>query len=92
MAHRSRGVVLLSVPVTAPRSSTSAATGSHLAFLPHHKATEHVVLAVVDRGDGPEAEVLVSLTDAPSATMLAAALNGIVLQQVTAERRLAAVL
>jgi len=70
----------------------SAATGPYLAFLPQHAATKHVVLAVIDRGDGPEAEVLASLADAPPATMLAAALNGVVLQKATAERRLAAVL
>lgn len=67
-------------------------TRSYLAFLPQHTPSEHSVLAVVDRGDGPEVEVLISLTNAPSATMLAAALNGILLQQVTAERRLSAVL
>jgi hypothetical protein len=43
------------------------------------------VLAAVDRGDGPEADVLATLADAPSVTMMAAvtALNGIVLQQVS---------
>ena len=65
---------------------------SYLAFVPQHTPTEHEVLAMVDRGDGPEAETLVKFPDPASATMLAAALNGILLEQVTAERRLSAVL
>lgn len=68
------------------------ATRLYLAFMPHHTPTTHQVIALIDRGDGPEAETLVSLPDAPSATMLASALNGVLLQQVTAERRLSAVL
>jgi hypothetical protein len=70
----------------------SATTRSYLAFVPQHTPNEHEVLAMIDRGDGPEAETLVSLPDAPSATMLASALNGILLHQVTAERHLEAVL
>lgn len=70
----------------------SATTRSYLAFMPHHTPNTHGVLAMVDRGDGPEAETLVSLPDAPSATMLASALNGVLLHQVTAERHLSAVL
>lgn len=70
----------------------SASSTSYLAFVPQHAPTTHSVLAMIDRGDGPEAEVLVSFPDAPSATMLAAALNGVLLHQATAERRLDAVL
>lgn len=70
----------------------SASSTSYLAFVPQHAPTTHSVLAMIDRGDGPEAETLVSFSDAPSATMLAAALNGFLLHQVTAERRLEAVL
>lgn len=65
---------------------------SYLAFVPHHAANAHQVLAIVSRDDGPEAEPLASLPDAPSATMLASALNGVLLQQVIANRRLSAVL
>jgi hypothetical protein len=65
---------------------------SYLAFVPQHAPDSHQVLAIVSRGDGPEAESLVSLPNAPSATMLASALNGVLLQQVIADRRLAAVL
>ena len=55
-----------------------AATGtSYLAFVPQHAPTTHGVLAVVERGDGPEAEPLFALPDARSATMLASALNGV---------------
>jgi hypothetical protein len=50
------------------------------------------VLAIVDRGDGAEADAVATFPDAPSATVLAAALNGVLQQQVTAERRLASVL
>jgi hypothetical protein len=68
-------------------------TASYLAFVPHHApGGAHQVLAIVSRGDGPEAEPLVSLPDAPSVTMLASALNGVLLQQVIADRRLSAVL
>ncbi|SDM27631.1 hypothetical protein SAMN04488074_11945 [Lentzea albidocapillata subsp. violacea] len=70
----------------------SATTRSYLAFVPHHTLNAHEVLAMIDRGDGPEAEILVNLPDAPSATMLASALNGILLQRITAERHLSAVL
>lgn len=70
----------------------SATTSSYLAFVPHRAPSTHEVLAIVDHGDGPEAETLVSLPHAPSAAVLAAALNGMLLQQVTADRRLAAVL
>jgi hypothetical protein len=70
----------------------STANSSYLAFVPQHTPSTHEVLAMVDRGDGPEVETLVGLPDAPSATMLASALNGILLHQVTAERRLSAVL
>lgn len=70
----------------------SASSTSYLAFVPQHAPTTHSVLAMIDRGDGPEAEVLVSLPDAPSATLLASALNGVLLHQATAERRLDAVL
>ncbi len=71
----------------------STTTASYLAFVPHHAPDgAHQVLAIVSRGDGPEAEPLVSLPDAPSVTMLASALNGVLLQQVIAERRLSAVL
>ncbi|WIV57846.1 hypothetical protein [Amycolatopsis nalaikhensis] len=69
-----------------------ATTRSYLAFMPHHTSNTHMVLAMVDRGDGPEAETLVSLPEALSATMLASALNGVLLHQVAAERHLAAVL
>lgn len=65
---------------------------SYLAFVPQHAPDSHQVLAIVSRGDGPEAETLVSLPDAPSATMLASALNGVLLQQIIADRRLSAVL
>lgn len=64
----------------------------YLAFVPHHTPGAHHVLAIVSRGDGPEAETLVSLPDAQLATMLASALNGVLLQQVIADRRLSAVL
>jgi hypothetical protein len=68
-------------------------TASYLAFVPHHApGGAHQVLAIVSRGDGPEAEPLVSLPDAPSVTMLASALNGVLLHQVIADRRLPAVL
>jgi hypothetical protein len=70
----------------------SAAKKSYLAFVPQHAPDTHGVLAIVDGGDGPEAEILVSLPDAPSATVLASALNGVLLHQVTAERHLEAVL
>ncbi len=70
----------------------SSTSRSYLAFVPQHTADKHGVLAVVERGDGPEAETLVALPDAPSATVLASALNGVLLHQVTAERRLEAVL
>jgi hypothetical protein len=70
----------------------SAAKKSYLAFVPQHAPDAHGVSAIVDGDDGPEAETLVSLPDAPSATVLASALNGVLLHQVTAERRLEAVL
>lgn len=70
----------------------SAAKKSYLAFVPQHAPDTHGVLAIVDGGDGPEAEALVSLPDAPSATVLASALNGVLLHQVTAERHLEVVL
>jgi hypothetical protein len=70
----------------------SAKSLSYLAFVPQHAPDIHHVLAIVSRGDGPEAEPLVTLPDAPSATMLASALNGVPLQQVIADRRLSAVL
>jgi hypothetical protein len=70
----------------------STASPSYLAFVPQHAPAGHHVLAIVSRGDGPEAEPLVSLPDAPSATTLASALNGVLLQQVIADRRLSAVL
>lgn len=70
----------------------STAKKSYLAFVPQHAPDAHAVLAIVDGGDGPEAETLVSLPDAPSATMLASALNGVLLHQVTAERHMEAVL
>lgn len=70
----------------------SATTRSYLAFVPRHTPNAHEVLAMIDRGDGPEAQTLVGLPDAPSATMLASALNGILLHQVTADRHLDAVL
>lgn len=47
---------------------------------------------MIDRGDGPEAETVVSLPDAPSATMLASALNGVLPHQVTADQHLSVVL
>ena len=70
----------------------STASLSYLAFVPQHAPAGHQVLAIVSRGDGPEAEPLVSLPDAPSVTMLASALNGILVQQVIADQRLSAVL
>lgn len=70
----------------------SATSKSYLAFVPQHTPSTHEVLAMIDHGDGPEAEGLASFSDAPSATMLAAALNGFLLHQVTAERRLEVVL
>jgi hypothetical protein len=70
----------------------SATSKSYLAFVPRHTPTAHEVLAMIDHGDGPEAESLASFSDAPSATMLASALNGFLLHQVTAERRLDVVL
>lgn len=70
----------------------SAISKSYLAFVPQHTPNTHEVLAVIDRGDGPEAESLASFSDAASATMLASALNGFLLHQVTAERRLEVVL
>jgi hypothetical protein len=70
----------------------SVTSRSYLAFMPQHAPNKHQVLAMIDHGDGPEAENLVSLPDAPSATMLASALNGVLLHQVTAERHLEAVL
>ena len=65
---------------------------SYLSFLPQHTDGGHTLIAVVDRGDGPEAEPLVDLADAPTATVLAAALSGVLLEQVTTDRRLFAVL
>lgn len=70
----------------------SATSKSYLAFVPRHMPSAHEVLAMIDHGDGPEAESLASFSDAPSATMLASALNGYLLHQVTAERRLEVVL
>jgi len=67
----------------------SATDRSYLAFAPQHTPSEHMVLAVVDRGDGPEAEALVSFADAPEATMLTSALNGILLQRYQRQRRFA---
>jgi hypothetical protein len=65
---------------------------SYLAFVPQHTPGMHEVLAVINHGDGPEVETLAGFSDAPSATVLASALNGFLLHQVTAERRLHAVL
>jgi len=70
----------------------SAISKSYLAFVPWHTPSAHEVLAMIDHGDGPEAESLARFSDAPSATMLASALNGFLLHQVTAERRLEVVL
>ncbi|AHH98625.1 hypothetical protein [Kutzneria albida] len=70
----------------------SATSKSYLAFVPRHTPSAHEVLAMIDHGDGPEAESLASFSDAPSATILASALNGYLLHQVTAERRLEVVL
>jgi hypothetical protein len=70
----------------------STAGLSYLAFVPQHAPAGHQVLAIVSRGDGREAEPLVSLPDAPSVTMLASALNGILVQQVIANQRLSVVL
>lgn len=64
----------------------------YLAFAPQHAPDGHQVLAIISRGDGPEVEPLVSLPDAPSVTMLASALNGVLVQQVIADQRLSAVL
>lgn len=55
----------------------TATSRSYLAFVPQHTASKHGVLAGVERGDGPEAEPLVALPDALSATTLASALNGV---------------
>jgi hypothetical protein len=38
----------------------SASSTSYLAFVPQHASTTHSVLAMIDRGDGPEADILVS--------------------------------
>jgi hypothetical protein len=65
---------------------------SYLAFVPAHTPSRHRVLAIVDRGDGAEADAVATFPDASSATSLAAALNGILQQRVTAERHLASVL
>ena len=70
----------------------SLSINSYLAFVPAHTASRHRVLAIVDRGDGAEADAVATFPDAPSATVLAAALNGVLQEQVTAERRLASVL
>ena len=70
----------------------SLSINSYLAFVPAHTPSRHRVLAIVDRGDGAEADAVATFPDAPSATVLAAALNGVLQEQVTAERRLASVL
>jgi hypothetical protein len=45
--------------------------GSYLAFVPAHTPSRHRVLAIVDRGDGAEADAVATFPDAPSATVLA---------------------
>jgi hypothetical protein len=65
---------------------------SYLAFVPAHTPSRHRVLAIVDRGHGAEADAVATFPDAFSAAALAAALNGILQQQVTAERHLESVL
>src|SRR5258705_13162196 len=41
--------------------------GSYLAFVPAHTPSRHRVLAIVDRGDGAEADAVATFPDAPSA-------------------------
>jgi hypothetical protein len=68
------------------------APASYLAFLPWHTPGQHHVLAVADHGGGAELCAVASFAEAPSATMLADALNGVLSRQVTAEQRLDAAL
>jgi hypothetical protein len=68
------------------------APASYLAFLPRHAPGQHHVLAVVDHGGGTELCAVASFAEAPPATMLADALNGVLFRQVTAEQRLDAAL
>lgn len=70
----------------------SATTASYLTFVPERTPSTHQVLAVIDRGDGSEANTLVGLPGAPSATMLASALQWVLLHQATAERQLSVTL
>jgi hypothetical protein len=68
------------------------APASYLAFLPQPTPGQHHVLAVADHGGGAELCAVASFAQAPSATMLADALNGVMSRQVTAGQRLDAAL
>jgi hypothetical protein len=70
----------------------SAGPASYLAFLPWHTPAQHHVLAVADHGGGAELCAVATFAEAPPASMLADALNGVLSRQVTAERRLDAAL
>jgi hypothetical protein len=70
----------------------SAGSVSYLAFLPWHTPAQHHVLAVADHGGGAELCAAATFAEAPPASMLADALNGVLSRQVTAERRLDAAL
>jgi hypothetical protein len=70
----------------------SAGPASYLAFLPWHTPSQHHVLAVADHGGGAELCAVATFAEAPPASMLADALNGVLSRQVTAERRLDAAL
>jgi hypothetical protein len=65
---------------------------SYLAFLPQHTPGQHHVLAVADHGGGAELCAVASFAEAPSATTLADALNGVLSRQVAAGQRLDAAL